>query len=225
MVSLPWDSEFFGRAIGRADLGEEPIGAVLEQARAARLDCVYIFAGGSELPAVAAAIAVGARLVDLRNELDVELAVLPTGDGRSRRARPDERGRVEEAAARLSAYSRFRRDTRFPVERVAEMYRRWAGLCLDDGVVVVPVDGADGLVGVRVVEEVAHVVLTYVAPTAAGRGLARSLIEIGLREAGATRARVVTQAGNVGALRLYQAAGFRTRSFGAVLHLWLDEAA
>ncbi len=225
MIPLPWDSEFFGLAIGRADLGGEPVGAVLEQARTARLDCVYLFAGGSELAALDAAIGAGARLVDLRNELDAELATLPESDGRSRRAGSDERGRVEEAAARLSAYSRFRRDPRFPAERVAEMYRHWARLCLDDGVVVVPADGGDGLVGVRVVEGVAHLELVYVGPAASGRGLGHSLVAAGLREAGVARARVVTQAGNVGALRLYQATGFRTRSLVAVLHLWLDEAA
>jgi GNAT superfamily N-acetyltransferase len=223
VTPLAWDSDFFGVSIARADVEVPELDSVLEQARSDGVELVYLTAPATRVEAVTAAVRRGARLVDVRTELDVsELA--PAPDARARIATVADRDGVERDAVALSSRSRFANDPRIPVERVHEMYRIWARRCLDEGVVAVPDGPGSGLVGVIPGAE-AHVVLVFVDAGSAGRGLGRALLDSALAAAGATAAHVSTQAGNVPALRLFTGAGFRVRSVEAVLHLWLDEVA
>jgi ribosomal protein S18 acetylase RimI-like enzyme len=68
--------------------------------------------------------------------------------------------------------------------------------------------------------------LVAVDERARGRGVGRELVAAvlsDLRARGLSRASVVTQGMNVGAQRLYQSLGFRTRQLQTWHHLWLDE--
>jgi GNAT superfamily N-acetyltransferase len=222
VTPLAWDSDFFGVSIARADAEVPELDSVLEKARSEGIELVYLTAPAMSVHAVTAAVRRGGRVVDIRAELDVsELA--PAPDARARIATVADRDGVERDAVTLSSRSRFAKDPRIPVERVREMYRIWARRCLDEGVVAVPDGQGSGLVGVIPGAEAAHVVLVFVDAGSAGRGLGRALLDSALAAAGATSARVSTQAGNVPALRLFEGAGFRVRSVEAVLHLWLDE--
>ena len=221
MTPLAWDSDFFGVSIARADIEVAELDSVLEEARSEGFDLVYLTAPGARVDAVTAAVRRGGRLVDIRAQLEAgELA--PALDARARIATVADREGVERAAVALSSWSRFANDPRIPVERVREMYRIWARRCLEEGVVAVPDGQGSGLVGVIPGAE-AHILLVFVDAASAGRGLGRALLDSALAAAGATSARVSTQAGNVPALRLFEGAGFRVRSVEAVLHLWLDE--
>ena len=224
MRLLPWDSQFFGRRIARADLGETTLGDAVRAARTEQVECLYLAVPGDRLETVAEAVHRGARLVDLRVELDLEGRAFGAElDAAVRVASADEARTLEPLVERLAVHSRFRADRRFAAERVPEMYRIWLGNCLTRGIVVVPAGEPGGLVGVIRDGSEASVELVYVDPAAAGRGLGRALVSGALAAAGAARARVATQAGNVAAQRLYQGLGFRTRSLHAILHLWLDE--
>lgn len=227
MRRLPWDSEFFGIQIGRSELPEEDLTGAVAAARAAGVECLYLFVAGAELRLVEAAARAGARLVDLRAALELDLSRRePVAGEGVRLAEAGDGPALEHAGEQLSRFSRFRADARFSPERLAEMYRIWVRQCLAGGWVAVPAvppGRASSFVGVRPAAGEARVELVYVAPEDSGRGLGRALIAAGLERAPGSRASVTTQAGNTAALRLYQSLGFRTRSLTAVLHLWLDE--
>lgn len=223
MTPLRWDSDFFGVEIARADPGE-PVADEAASARAAGIDCLYVTVPGAAPAGIHAAVALGARLVDLRTELDRD-GTAPAAPAAVRRAGADDLAGLEAGAAELSAVSRFTADPRFARDRVAEMYRVWVRRALDEGTVVVPAGGERAFVAALPGDGETRLALVWVAPRSAGRGLGRTLVDAALAETGAGRATVATQAGNAAALRLYEAAGFRTRSVDAVLHLWLDEAA
>lgn len=222
MNRLVWDSGHFGVAIARADPGAALDGE-LAVARAEGIDCLYASAPAAEVQRIAGLVRAGGRLVDLRVEL--ERAGESEGDEGVRRATDADAEHVERAAASLAPYSRFSRDGRFAAERVAEMYRLWASRLLAEGVVVVPEGGKGGMVAVSTGDGEVRLDLVYVDPGASGHGLGAALVRGALAAAGASRARVATQAGNVAALRLYESLGFRAFTSEAIVHLWLDEVA
>lgn len=220
MRRLDWDSAHFGIEVGRAD-AEAPLDRELEAARSAGIACLYASAPAADLAGVARLIRRGGRLVDLRLEL-ARGGESATSDG-VRPAMPEDQAAVERAALGLASYSRFSRDGRFAEDRVDEMYRLWAQRLLEEGVVIVPVDGDGGVVAASVADGETRLDLVYVDERRAGKGLGSALVRGALAEAGAGGARVATQAGNVSALRLYEALGFRVVSSEAIVHLWLDE--
>ena len=70
---LDWDSEFFGREIGRARVGRLDAGLadrLVYDARAAGLACVYLAAAAEDFETVVAAERIGCHLVDVRVVLE-----------------------------------------------------------------------------------------------------------------------------------------------------------
>jgi ribosomal protein S18 acetylase RimI-like enzyme len=218
---LEWDTDFFGVRIGRADLADETVAAAVDAARRERVECLYLAAPAERPDLVTEAARAGALLVDVRLELDAEPGELAPQSG-VRIAGAGDGELVEQLAAELSTHSRFRADPRFDEGRVAEMYRIWARRCLADGVAVLAEDGR-GLVAASRSGDEARLDLVYVSPESSGRGLGAALAREVLRVLDAPRALVVTQAGNVPALRMYESLGFRARAAGALLHLWLGD--
>jgi ribosomal protein S18 acetylase RimI-like enzyme len=221
---LAWDSDFFGVVIGRALAGGAD--AVVDAVAAARTEevaCLYIIVPGAESDAVGAAGRAGARLTALRLELEHsrEAAVgeaLPT-----RHAEDIDMSRVVDLSVALSRFSRFAQDSRFSAERVAEMYRVWALNCLRDGQILLPADGNEGMVAVTEVAGRANVELVYVDAGTRGAGFGRRLVAAAVASIATRPIRVATDARNLQAVRLYEAAGFSARSLDAIFHLWLDE--
>jgi GNAT superfamily N-acetyltransferase len=220
----PWDSTFFGARISEAHVDADSVDKAVDEAAAAGAECLYLFVDADDLAGIEAAVRAGARLVDLRVEL--EGRVDDTTDATSaptRRATRSDREALLRQTRELASESRFARDGRIPGDRVREMYEIWLDRCLDEGVVAVPAGDGSGFVGARRDEDAAQIELVYVAAASRGKGLGRALIQEAVRSTDATTARVVTQTGNVGAQRLYQSLGLRSRGALAVLHLWLDE--
>jgi ribosomal protein S18 acetylase RimI-like enzyme len=220
---LRWDSTFFGSEIARIDLSHDAeLEPSLSAARDDGIELLYIFASGERLDRLEEVVRRGGRLVDVRVELELQ-GLLKADSGSTRLARSSEGAMVADVAAGLAEQSRFRRDSRFSGERVETMYRIWGRACLEEGVVAVPAQGRGGLVGARVREGVTDVELVWVDPAERGRGLAAALVAAAVDSLRVDVSRVATQAGNVPALRLYEALGFRTTRVTSILHLWLDE--
>lgn len=222
MNVLEWDTQFFGVRIGRAELAETDVASAADAARAESLACLYLSAPAARPELVTDAVRAGALLVDVRLELDAERTTQPKPATGVRAAGEGDAELVEELAAELSAYSRFRADPRFDGERVAEMYRVWARRDLAEGAVVLAEGGSAFVAASREGDET-RLDLVYVSPESSGRGLGAALAQEALRLLDTPRALVVTQAGNVPALRLYESLGFRARSAAILLHLWLND--
>jgi ribosomal protein S18 acetylase RimI-like enzyme len=223
IVSLPWDSKFFGVSIATCRLGHEDLEQVREEAKAHGVDCLYLFVPDARPPAVAAAVRAGGRLVDLRLRMALRGRLsMPAG---ATCAGADETEHLRPFARRLATASRFSADPRFSRARVASMYEIWLERCLAEGVIVIPDDETGAFVGARTSVNSASIDLVFVDRQLRGKGLASKLVRAAVAQSGVEAATVVTQAWNIAAQRAYQDAGFRAASLEAILHLWLDSDA
>lgn len=236
---LPWDSRFFGITIGRWS-GPIETEQECEQLRdwvaRNRVECTYCLVDASDAGSARRLEELGARLVDVRLTYTLELASMRRGSGARpgiRLAGPDDFVALSELAAEAHADTRFFFDPRFDRERVRELYREWLRSSLDgtraDGVVTF--DHGGGAAGYVSFSDpsrtrspgVGEIGIVAVARAARGTGGGTALLAEALealRERGTDTVRVVTQARNVAAQRLYQRAGFTTATAAAWFHLW-----
>lgn len=227
---LPWDSEFFGKRIGRiqADhLTPEGLTGVLAWQQEQAVDCLYFLADPNLPDSLRLAEANGFHLVDLRVTLESSGELpqsLPAG---VRPWQPRDRDALR-AIARISHRdSRFYFDGHFSTERCDALYETWIDKSLDgyaDAALVADVDGcAAGYITCHRDPQEGRIGLVAVHPDFQGRALGQALVKAALAWAGGEGFRkvsVVTQGRNTAAQRLYQRCGFLTRSVALWYHWW-----
>lgn len=229
---LHWDSEFFGRRIARVtapELTAETASEVVAAARADGVECLYFLASADHPPSLLAAQSVGFRLVDVRVTLERGLEGVDAGLPEGVASFASEDVAPITAIARTSHRdSRFYADPGFEDERCDDLYQTWIeNSCngfAEDVLVVHGKGGASGYISCHLNDDGSgQIGLIAVGEVARGRGQGGLLVRGSLgwfRERGCDRAVVVTQGRNVGALRLYERAGFLTRSVEIWCHLW-----
>jgi dTDP-4-amino-4,6-dideoxy-D-galactose acyltransferase len=224
---LGWDSAFFGFGVGRlpsGPLSSEEAAKCRREAVTGGIACVYYLAPAGDPQSWAHAIANGFSPVDVRIELECDDAF---PDVPAEIAGEDQIPALQEIASDAFAQSRFFTDRRFPREKARELFSIW----IDRGVreqgffTTIARDGKDlaAFVSARVSGSAGRVELVAVGEGFRSRGLGRTALKSAVAELGrrgALRVRVATQAANVPAQRLYQAAGFRTVDVGLWLHGW-----
>ncbi len=238
---LDWDSDFFGIKIARANLSRltlETARAVVDQARTDQIACVYLLADSDDPATAHAAEAVGFHLMDIRVTLDTRVpldlnlaADLPLPDrGSVRPFHPADLDTLKRIARASYTASRFYADPRFPRDKCDALYDTWITRSCDgwaQAVLVADVEGiAAGFITCHTKAETGSIGLVGVDANQQGKGLGSTLVDASLRwfaANGCTSVEVVTQGRNIGAQRIYQARGFKTRSVQLWYHVWLDE--
>jgi dTDP-4-amino-4,6-dideoxy-D-galactose acyltransferase len=227
---LEWDTEFWGRRIGRVRGGrvdERRLADIDDWARANDVDCLYFLADPGAPDSAHRAEQGGFRLMDVRVELDRavgERAEFPNG---VREAVPADREPLRAIAVASHGATRFYADSRFSDERCDDFYDTWITRSLDgwaDGVLVADADGRPGgYVSCHLADRTGSIGLIAVDEAARGGGLgvALSLGAVAWCAArGAERMTVVTQGRNVAALRTFGRAGFLASTLGLWFHKW-----
>jgi dTDP-4-amino-4,6-dideoxy-D-galactose acyltransferase len=236
---LEWDSDFFGYRIARLQesrLTEESLTRALAWCRNQRIDCLYFLADPDPVT-IELAEAARFRLVDVRVTLETHLpgASAPTEGTPIRQWLPADVGRLRSIAAASHLGSRFYRDGHFSLKRCGDLYSTWIEQSCGADAVQVFVAELEGHAGGYIAcHAAAHgtdrdgsIGLFGVADDARGRGLGTNLLLHGLawfRDQGMSSVKVVTQGHNVAAQRLYQKAGFITRSQQLWYHFWPGES-
>lgn len=234
---LDWDSEFFGREIGRARVGR--LDASLAErlaydARAAGLACVYFAAGIDDFETVLAAERLGCHLVDVRVVLErPELTTIPAlatdADFHIEPAHEGDLPQLERIATEVARLSRYAADPRFRGDETERLYRTWIQNAWNgyvDRVLVARDPGGDvlGFACPKMHGELCDLQLLGVAGAQRQRKVGRALVLAAMtwgREQAATRMQAVTQARNLPAQRLFQQLGFLTAEVKLYYHLWL----
>lgn len=139
---------------------------------------------------------------------------------------------LQDLAASSHRDTRFFKDDRFDVARAGDLYRSWIERDYTDHHVMVcefrsKPGQPRGYVTCerRAATGEGHIGLIAVAPDSMRRGLGKSQVHAAVgwfTAAGLRTAKVVTQGTNVSALRLYEAAGFRTSDVSLWFHKWFD---
>ena len=230
---LPWDSDFFGFAVGRVALPAgfvDPV-AVRDAIREMDCDLTYVFlpVGGdanrdAEKPR-SALVDLGGKCCDLKltyRKILTAAECLPDGceSATARTISP----KLEELAYASGWCSRFVSDDRLrPFFK--PMYLLWLKRDLAVGnVFVLPTaDAPEGMATVSVREGLGKVGLVAVDAKSCGKGIATQLMRNvcgWLAGRGVRECEVVTQGMNVAARRLYEKVGFGLQSQMEVWHVW-----
>lgn len=208
---LDWDSAHFGFPI--AIVEGTDVAAAAHQADREGIRCLYLYAEDDAV--FRNAVAHRFEPIDVRIELE---KTITAASGDVDLATEADLERLRTLARDLFESSRFFRDPRFPRDRSAAMFEVW-------------VERAPFTVVLREGGEIVafcacspgRIELAGVAPEAQGQGAGRRVIaaaEIELARRGSSEVRVVTQGSNTAAMRLYERAGFVTRSSGRWFHRW-----
>ena len=229
---LPWDSTFFGFAIGRvavprlnADVAEE----ITKWTRAERLECVYILTDAGDEAEREAARRAGYDAVDERLTIRKAMSAgdVPPPDPRLRPARESDISALRRIASISHHDSRFYKDSRFPRARCDEMYAHWIEKSVQgdaDHVLVADVDGqVMGFMTAKLERPYGRLCLMAVDPVARGTGLGRSLTVdmIGwFVSQGLQGGYLTTQGGETIANKLYERLSFEHVARQYWYHYW-----
>jgi dTDP-4-amino-4,6-dideoxy-D-galactose acyltransferase len=224
-----WDSRHFGVKVARLPEPPDPdaIGAGITASERAEVRCLVTLIELDRTAVIVAAEAAGFRSYDVRLELDQAVGEAPAAD--SILATEADLPRLESIARGTFHDSRFYADPNFSDERAAEMYALWVRRGIDDDErVLLTTEERDGFIVGHLDDDrrVGTIDLIAVADGARGRGVGARLLEgaeATFAAAGLTRARVVTQARNIAAQRLYQRRGYCTSAASLWLHRWADQ--
>ncbi len=235
---LDWDSDFFGRRVGRVTTNTrapDTVQLILEWCRARHIDCLYFLGGADDVNTVRLAEDSGFRLVDIRMTLERQLdGVRPAHgaghEGTIRVCAPGDVPLLRSIASAAHRDSRFYSDSNFPRELCDALYATWIEeSCRGyaDTVLVVELDGQPvGYVschqhpGSR-----GQIGLIGVGAGSQGKGLGGVLVNASLDWFAGRQMRrvtVVTQGRNIKALRLYQRCGFLVQSVQLWYHKWFS---
>ena len=232
LIPAGWDSELFGLKIARlaaAGPAEDRLAKGREEAVRQRIQCLFAELAADEVALPSVPEATGYRLVDLATWLR---APLP-GD-----ASPDQ-PRVEvlegtladvasigDSLSSLASWSKFASDPRFGVSAARRVCKSWverSAASPDELFLIARIDGETA--GFITCEATPRSRICLIASTVPNAGVGRLLVSRAMDWAGALGDElwVKTSLRNVGALRFYEACGFRIREILYAYHLWIDE--
>jgi GNAT superfamily N-acetyltransferase len=233
---LEWDSQFFGRRIGRVcteRIGPAEVERIRQWSDAEGVECLYYLASAADAGSVRTAEEAGFRLTDIRMTRVREL-----GDGFGATPEGVEPFRSEDvpalrAIARVGHRdSRFYFDGNFPRDRCDALYETWIEKsCTGGADAVLVVRDAAGVAGYMAVklnaDETGTLDLMAVAPERRRGGLGHRVVQgslVWLADHGCRHFRVVTQGRNVGSARIFEDFGFRTSTVEHFYHFWLPHS-
>jgi dTDP-4-amino-4,6-dideoxy-D-galactose acyltransferase len=243
---LPWDTQMLGFVAARISalyrrpgqtaltLQQELLQRVLQEARGAGVRYLTIRIPAGDIAAIEQLENLGFRMVDGILNFGRSLDDLATESGALavRASEPQDIPALREIAGASFSIDRFHSDPVIGKDKADEVERAWVeNSCqgLADCVLVAEVDGEpagfttlklDRMAESKLGTKVGVVVLVAISPRHRRRGLAKALSLSSLRwfrAAGCRWAEVGTQAANIDAARVYQAAGFRLTSTSLTL--------
>ncbi|GGD54350.1 hypothetical protein GCM10011514_18090 [Emticicia aquatilis] len=231
MIELTWDSNFFGKKIGRIDVADDCIGLVkeLEKAFKQQYDLIYVFGDkNTDIPSniltrfngklVDRKITYTAQIEGLRTKSTVEIKEFDNPDSNL----------LYDLAYLSGNHSRFRLDKGLGIENFQRLYREWIDKSVSYQIakkVFVYEDKQQikGMVTLGVKEQSANIGLIAVDETLQGKGVGMSLIDACVQYCKAENIitlDVPTQLDNIQACRFYERCGFTEKSVQNIYHFW-----
>lgn len=226
---LQWDSDFFGLRIGRIDIvSNERWQMLLQEASSLQMhyDLIYVFSE-QELPTDSNKV----RLVDTKTIYAKSIdssTIMPATVEHYQESLPN--ADLYRLALICGTYSRFRLDDKLPVDSYERMYRCWMERSVDGSMADLVLvhrtdDQTDGMITLKIHDDIAHIGLVAVDEGAQGKGIGTMLIkavEACLQTNTTVRhLKVATQWANKPACHLYEKNGFIVEEKTNIYHWWL----
>ncbi|MCC5612985.1 GNAT family N-acetyltransferase [Nostoc sp. CHAB 5834] len=234
LTFLEWDSEFFGRKVGRINISKTapyPLDFILETARRQHYELLYAFVDAGMSISDEALSTPRGLFVDCKTVFEHVLSPLASTPSSfvRRLTAGDDLDRIYNLAYQSGEFSRFRIDPAIGRENFQRLYRRWVDNSITGAVadVVMVYEAKDSLIGFVTLKITGHTgVIGLIAADTnhRGQGVGTSLmnhVKAYAAEAGLDRLEVVTQGLNVGACQFYEKNQFSRKSETSVYHFWL----
>ncbi len=231
---LPWDSEFLGYPVLRAqaqNLDAAELNTLLTDARAQGGRLLYLFVDPADTRTMAAAAAnlpLADRKVTYAMPATVPSEPLNVG---ALRLADTPTPALEALALQSGAYSRFKLDQGFAPHVYEALYRRWLrnsfGQEMGQHVLTVQENAATdpvALLTLGIKNDRADIGLLAVDEAVRGRGYGQQLVLAARHQTvwwGLPVLQVVTQADNLSACRFYERCGFTLDHTVCIYHAWL----
>lgn len=237
---LPWDTEFFKMNVAQlkvARIDSTTLAAVLDWCEQEQVMCLYYEADINDPTSIHLAESSGFKLVDVRMVLGIDLRYDVFNDSNDfvegliiRPFKKEDITALELIAKEGFKISRYYFDTDFPAGACERLYIVWIRNSCNgfaDEVLVAELKGQPvGFLTCKAYEGFGRIILVGVDPKFRGRSIGSHLVSEAVRwfrNNGLNLIKVVTQARNIGAQRLYQAAGFKTLSVSLFYHKWFKD--
>lgn len=230
MVSrLQWDSDFFGLRIGRIDIvSNERWQMLFQEASSLQMhyDLIYVFSD-QELPTDNNKV----RLVDTKTIYAKSIdssTIMPATVEHYQESLPN--ADLYRLALLSGVYSRFRLDDSLPIDSYERMYSCWMERSVDGSMADLVLvhrtdDQTDGMITLKIHDDIAHIGLVAVDEGAQGKGIGTMLIkavEAYLQTNTTVRhLKVATQWANKPACHLYEKNNFVVEEKTNIYHWWL----
>lgn len=226
---LQWDSDFFGLRIGRTDIASNKRWYKLQQeviTLRKQYDLIYVFSD-QKLPTETN----GMHLVDTKTIYAKSIdssTIMPATIERYQESVPNDD--LYRLALVSGVYSRFRLDDSLPIDSYERMYRCWMERSVDGSMADLVLvhrtdDQTDGMITLKIHDDIAHIGLVAVDEGAQGKGIGTMLIravEAHLQSNTTVRhLKVATQWANKPACHLYEKNGFVVEEKTNIYHWWL----
>ncbi len=227
---LPWDSNFFGyriAAINSNELNNELWGKIESICNAEGIDLLYFECEVTDRESILTAESADFNLVDTRLLFSKRIL---RGSGISpivRKARDSDASALSEMSATMYTNSRFYFDKHIPDDKCDELYRQWIINSLhgyEDIVLLAEVNNSvAGFVSGKYNAPVGDIGLIGVDARFVGQGIGSNLlksVEYNFKLNGITTSRVLTQARNIPAQRLYGKNNYKIERITNYYHKW-----
>lgn len=239
---LEWDSDFFCISVGSVRnkiASKSDLDSMLCDMRESNLNLVYVTLPMDRPDLITRILRErGAILADTRAEMAIDLkryhspkAVIQSTDFILRTAENEDAASVSDLASFcFQGFTRFYRDPRLSDEKCDRLYRIWVERDIRKKENLSVICNCKGrLAGFCTADctedEGARIGLIGVTPDFRGLGLGQVLLKKAagmLRGKGCKHLVAVTQLASVGAMRMYEKAGFLLRETSIMVHLWQD---
>ena len=231
---LNWDSDFFGLKTARIrtpDLDEQHLTKTLQNLRSRNVRLVY---WPASQPVDFDVSTLGGRLIDQKAIFELDLGgvpalSIPPGVEVKPYTHDIPQQVLWDLALQAGSLSRFARDPQFPPERFQALYLEWMrkslnGEMADVVLVSAAQDVPTGMVTLSAREDIGEIGLIAVEKAFRGRHIGLALMAAAHDWYAAhhlSLARVVTQADNQPACRLYRRCGYELVRTEYFYHFWL----
>ncbi len=231
MIELTWDSNFFGKKIGRIDITHNYTDLIkdLENTFKQQYDLVYVFGGKStEIPTeiltrfngklIDRKITYSAKIEDLSTKTMVKIKEFDQKNGNS----------LYNLAYLSGTHSRFRLDDGLGIENFRRLYREWIDKSVSHQIAkkvfIYEKNGQiSGMVTLGVKENTATIGLIAVDEGLQGKGVGMSLIDACVQYCKVENIislDVPTQLDNTQACQFYEKCGFTEKTIQNIYHFW-----
>lgn len=232
MIELAWDSQFFGKKIGRLDIVEENEGFLkenLSKAFVENYDLIYLFAEQNIEISDKILQEFHGKLVDKKVTFTAEIDHLSPNQNTNVKEFLDKKATTElyELAYLSGSHSRFKLDEKLGIENFKRLYREWIDKSVSHEIArkifVYGDEKIGGMITLGVKDSTATIGLVAVYETLQGHGVGRALIDACVDFCKNEKIKtldVPTQIDNLQACRFYEKYGFEVKGIKNIYHFW-----